>query len=238
MPGVARSPKPIPGVSARTWVTIRRRTGPSSAATRLGIDHLAPDHTIRAHMTSHRLPERDRPWMMRTYAGHSTAKASNELYRKQHRQGPDRASRSRSTCPRRPATTPTTSWRAARSARSASRSRTGRHAHADGRHPAGRDEHVDDDQRHGRVAARALHRRRRGERRRAGARSRARRRTTSSRSSSRGTYAFPPGALDAADRRHDRLHGRATSPSGTRSTSAATTCRRPARRRCRRSLTR
>jgi (2R)-ethylmalonyl-CoA mutase len=31
--------------------------------------------------TPHRLPERDRPWMMRTYAGHSTAKASNELYR-------------------------------------------------------------------------------------------------------------------------------------------------------------
>jgi ethylmalonyl-CoA mutase len=28
-----------------------------------------------------RLPERDRPWMMRTYAGHSTAQASNELYR-------------------------------------------------------------------------------------------------------------------------------------------------------------
>jgi (2R)-ethylmalonyl-CoA mutase len=30
---------------------------------------------------SHRLEERDRPWMMRTYAGHSTAKKSNELYR-------------------------------------------------------------------------------------------------------------------------------------------------------------
>ncbi len=29
-----------------------------------------------------RLPERDWPWMMRTYAGHSTAKASNELYRR------------------------------------------------------------------------------------------------------------------------------------------------------------
>jgi ethylmalonyl-CoA mutase len=29
----------------------------------------------------HRLPEPDRPWMMRTYAGHSTAKQSNELYR-------------------------------------------------------------------------------------------------------------------------------------------------------------
>jgi ethylmalonyl-CoA mutase len=30
----------------------------------------------------HRLPERDGPWVMRTYAGHSTAKESNELYRK------------------------------------------------------------------------------------------------------------------------------------------------------------
>jgi (2R)-ethylmalonyl-CoA mutase len=33
-------------------------------------------------MSDHRLPERDKPWMMRTYAGHSTARASNELYRK------------------------------------------------------------------------------------------------------------------------------------------------------------
>src|SRR5438067_7018734 len=33
-------------------------------------------------MTDHRLPERDRPWMMRTYAGHSTAARSNELYRR------------------------------------------------------------------------------------------------------------------------------------------------------------
>jgi ethylmalonyl-CoA mutase len=29
-----------------------------------------------------RLPERDRPWLMRTYAGHSDAKRSNELYRR------------------------------------------------------------------------------------------------------------------------------------------------------------
>jgi (2R)-ethylmalonyl-CoA mutase len=29
----------------------------------------------------HRLEQPDRPWMMRTYAGHSTAKKSNELYR-------------------------------------------------------------------------------------------------------------------------------------------------------------
>jgi (2R)-ethylmalonyl-CoA mutase len=32
--------------------------------------------------SSPRLPERDRPWMMRTYAGHSDAKRSNELYRR------------------------------------------------------------------------------------------------------------------------------------------------------------
>src|ERR1700761_8503055 len=30
----------------------------------------------------HRLPERDRPWMIRTYAGHSTAAKYNELYRR------------------------------------------------------------------------------------------------------------------------------------------------------------
>jgi (2R)-ethylmalonyl-CoA mutase len=32
-------------------------------------------------MSDHRLPERDRPWVMRTYAGHSDARRSNELYR-------------------------------------------------------------------------------------------------------------------------------------------------------------
>src|SRR2546421_11531452 len=34
-----------------------------------------------------RLPEPDRPWMMRTYAGHSTAAESNELYRKNLEKG-------------------------------------------------------------------------------------------------------------------------------------------------------
>src|SRR3979490_892022 len=37
--------------------------------------------------SSPRLPERDRPWMMRTYAGHSTARASNELYRRNLQKG-------------------------------------------------------------------------------------------------------------------------------------------------------
>jgi (2R)-ethylmalonyl-CoA mutase len=32
-------------------------------------------------MSDHRLSERDRPWVMRTYAGHSDARRSNELYR-------------------------------------------------------------------------------------------------------------------------------------------------------------
>ena len=34
-----------------------------------------------------RLPERDRAWMMRTYAGHSDAKRSNELYRRNLEKG-------------------------------------------------------------------------------------------------------------------------------------------------------
>jgi (2R)-ethylmalonyl-CoA mutase len=33
------------------------------------------------------LPERDRPWLMRTYAGHSDAKRSNELYRRNLEKG-------------------------------------------------------------------------------------------------------------------------------------------------------
>jgi ethylmalonyl-CoA mutase len=33
-------------------------------------------------MSEHRLPDPDRPWVMRTYAGHSDARRSNELYRR------------------------------------------------------------------------------------------------------------------------------------------------------------
>jgi ethylmalonyl-CoA mutase len=36
---------------------------------------------------SARLPERDRPWLMRTYAGHSDARRSNELYRRNLEKG-------------------------------------------------------------------------------------------------------------------------------------------------------
>src|ERR1017187_118661 len=37
--------------------------------------------------SSARLSERDRPWMMRTYAGHSDAQRSNELYRRNLEKG-------------------------------------------------------------------------------------------------------------------------------------------------------
>jgi (2R)-ethylmalonyl-CoA mutase len=40
-----------------------------------------------AERSSPRLPERDRPWLMRTYAGHSDAKRSNELYRRNLEKG-------------------------------------------------------------------------------------------------------------------------------------------------------
>ena len=105
--------------------------------------------------------------------------------------------------------------------------------------PPGRDEHVDDDQRHGGVAAR-----------------RSTSPTPRSRASPsaelRGTTQndivkeylsprhvhLPARAEPPADRRHGRLVRASTRRSGTRSTSAATTCRRPGRRRCRRSPTR
>jgi methylmalonyl-CoA mutase N-terminal domain/subunit len=34
-----------------------------------------------SHAAAQAAPGRDKPWVMRTYSGHSTAKASNELYR-------------------------------------------------------------------------------------------------------------------------------------------------------------
>src|SRR5947199_115717 len=40
-----------------------------------------------AETPSPRLPERDRPWLMRTYAGHSDARRSNELFRRNLEKG-------------------------------------------------------------------------------------------------------------------------------------------------------
>ena len=107
--------------------------------------------------------ERDKPWLFRTYAGHSTAAKSNELYKKNLAQGADRPlDRLRSADP---------DGLRLRSRAGARRGRQGRrpgfaprrHAHAARRHSARPDEHVDDDQRDGRVAAVALYRRRRSD---------------------------------------------------------------------------
>ena len=89
-----------------------------------------------------------------------------------------------STCRRRRATTRTTNWQRAKSARSAFRCASRRHAGPLRGDPARHHEHVDDDQRDGALAAGALRRRPDDQGRRAPP-SRARLRTTSSRSTSR-----------------------------------------------------
>ena len=103
----------------------------------------------------------------------------------QPRQGPDRPfGRLRSADPDRLRQRPSARQRRGRQSRRADLA-SRRHAGAVRRHPARRDEHLDDDQRDGRLAARALHRG--GGRARRGARqaARARPRTTSSRNISR-----------------------------------------------------
>src|SRR5680860_470569 len=47
-----------------------------------GIERVNIQFRFVADPKPHRLEERDRPWVMRTYAGHSSATKSNELYRK------------------------------------------------------------------------------------------------------------------------------------------------------------
>src|SRR4029079_5433203 len=47
----------------------------------------APPSPYNPPFMSHRLPERDRPWVFRTYAGPSTARESNALYRKNLEKG-------------------------------------------------------------------------------------------------------------------------------------------------------
>ena len=113
------------------------------------------------------------------------------------------------------------------------------HARAARRHPARRGVDVDDHQRHGGDAARALRRGRRRARHPARARCRARSRTTSSRSTSRaGRTSIRPAPSMRLVRRHVRLLPGARCRAGTRSASAATTSARPAATPCRRSRSR
>ena len=104
---------------------------------------------------------RDKPWIFRTYAGHSTAADSNALYRKNLSQGTDRpVGRLRSADPDRLRQRPRAGERRGRQSRRAGQP-SRRHARAVRRHPARHDEHLDDHQRHRGVADGALHRGRR-----------------------------------------------------------------------------
>ena len=142
---------------------------------------------------SPRLPEPDRPWMMRTYSGHSTPRPRTRCtartwprgrpaYRRLRSADPDRLRLRRSELARGEVGKVGVPDRAHR-----------RHGGALRRHPARRDEHVDDDQRDGRLAARAVRRRRRA----STASTRRELRGTTQNDIikeflSRGTYIFPP----------------------------------------------
>src|SRR4051794_17279083 len=66
--------EPVAGVE-------RPQTQGGARSPRHGAGHRAGPYNRGPMTPSHRLPEPDRPWMMRTYSGHSTAEASNALYR-------------------------------------------------------------------------------------------------------------------------------------------------------------
>ena len=162
---------------------------------------MAPDH-------SHRLDERDRPWVMRTYAGHSTASASNALYRKNLSRGQTGLSIA-FDLPTQTGYDPD---------HELSRGEVGKVgvsiAHKRDMHelldgiPLGRDEHVHDHQRHRRLAAGAVHDGRRGERGRALRAGRHHPERHHQGVPLARDLRVPARALAAADRRHDRLHGR------------------------------
>ena len=130
-------------------------------------------------------PDRDRPWVFRTYSGHSSATASNALYRSNLAKGQTGLSVAFDL----PTQTGFDSDHAL--ARGGGRQGRGadlphrRHVGSLRRDPAGPHEHVDDDQRDGGVAALALRRHPPSATASTPPRSRARPRTTSSRSISR-----------------------------------------------------
>src|SRR6202167_4952914 len=73
-------PRPVPGPPVRGFSSVWLIDVRIKPAARPYNWCMSGDH-------SPRLPAPDRPWMMRTYAGHSTAKASNELYRRNLEKG-------------------------------------------------------------------------------------------------------------------------------------------------------
>ena len=139
-----------------------------------------------------RLERPDRPWMMRTYAGHSTAKASNELYRGNLAKGQTGLSVA-FDLPTQTGYDPDDELARGEVGKvGVPVVHRGDMATLDGRDPARGDEHLDDDQRHRRLAAGSVHR---GRRRGGGNQSQLQGTTQNDiikEFLARGTYAFPP----------------------------------------------
>ena len=155
---------------------------------------VAADDPAQALPPADRPREKDRPWVMRTYAGHSSAATSNALYRRNLAKGQTGLSVA-FDLPTQTGYDPDDplAARRGRQGRRAGRAPR-RHARAVRRHPARRDEHLDDDQRHRRCGCSRCTSR--------SPRSRARDRDASWPGTtqndivkeylSRGTYIFPP----------------------------------------------
>ncbi len=175
---------------------------------------------------------------MRTYSGHSNARASNELYRTNLARGQTGLSIA-FDLPTQTGYDPDAPEAAGEVGKvGVPVAHLGHMRQLLDGHPGGRDEHLDDHQRDRGLAARALRRQRRGaggrpggapghhpERHREGV-------------PEPGHLHLPARPEPPAHRRHDRLHGPQRAEAGTPSTCAATTSRRPGRPRSRRSPTR
>ena len=150
---------------------------------------------------------RDKPWMMRTYSGHSSARASNDLYRTNLAKGQTGLSIA-FDLPTQTGYDPDAPEAAGEVGKvGVPVAHLGHMAELMDGIPVGDDEHLDDHQRHRRVAARPLHRPRRGHRRRppspAGHDAERHREGVPV----AGHLHLPPAAEPPAHRRHDRLHG-------------------------------
>ena len=181
---------------------------------------------------------RDKPWIFRTYAGHSTAREVERALSQESEQGADRP-----LGRLRPADADRLRQRSCAGARGGRQGRRAdqpsrRHARIVRGHPARRDEHLDDDQRHRRLAACALC----GARRRAGRCAREAPGHHAERHSQGISLArharVPARTLHAAHQGRDPVHDHARCRGGTRSMCAPTTCRRRVRRRSRSSPSR
>ncbi len=136
---------------------------------------------------------RDKPWMMRTYSGHTSARASNQLYRTNLAKGQTGLSIA-FDLPTQTGYDPDAPEADGRGGQGGGPCRPPRsHGRALRGHPPRGHEHVDDHQRHRGVAARALHRLRRGHRGGPPPLQGTTQNDIVKEYLSRGTYIFPPG---------------------------------------------